>query len=626
MATETTTQQIVDVVTPAAGESVTEGTILEWHVKVGEEIKTDATIVEISTDKVDVELPSPATGTVTEILVEEGDTVTVGQVIARIAVGGGAPPTDDTPGTNGAAEPANEQAPTAEAPPATATDGNGGGEPPAQRAPTEPAGTTAGVVDVVTPGAGESVSEGTILEWHVKVGEEIKLDATIVEISTDKVDLELPSPATGTVTELLVEEGDTVTVGQVIARIAVGAGASAAPAGAPANGSSSAPASTDSGVPEGTKVSPVAARAAAVEGVDLGGVAGSGREGRITKSDVLAAASAPASAANGAATASGAPAAAESQLLKGGAAALARYMDQSRSIPTATSFRTLTVTMLDGRRRELKAGPRKVSFTHLIAYAIAKAGDQMPVMANHFEEVDGKPHRVLDGQVNLGLAVDVEKKDGSRTLMVPVIRGANKLSFAGFLDAYDALVEKARTNSLTAEDLVGGNLTLTNPGGIGTIASVPRLMNGQGTIIATGSIDYPVGLGSVGSIIGAEKVMTMTSTYDHRIIQGAESGRFLKLIEEHLQGDHGFYEEVFSSLGVASSARRPRSLRPPRRQRSSPRRCPRPLRRARRCCARSRPRRPTCTACAATAISPRSSTRWAANRKAIPAWTPRRSA
>ncbi len=236
--------------------------------------------------------------------------------------------------------------------------------------------------------------------------------------------------------------------------------------------------------------------------------------------------------------------------MKGSAAALARYMEESRSIPTATSFRTLTVTILDARRRELKEGPRKVSFTHLIAFAIARSAQQMEVMSHHFAEVEGKPHRVADGQVNLGLAVDVEKKDGSRTLMVPVIRGAGSLSFDGFLDAYDVLVEKARTNTLTADDLVGANITLTNPGGIGTIASVPRLMTGQGTIVATGSIAYPVGLGNVGAMIGAEKVMTMTSTYDHRIIQGAESGRFLALIEEHLQGEHGFYEDVFGALGV----------------------------------------------------------------------------
>ena len=203
-------------------------------------------------------------------------------------------------------------------------------------------------------------------------------------------------------------------------------------------------------------------------------------------------------------------------------------MDESRSIPTATSFRTLTVTTLDARRKQLKGAGQQVSFTHLIAYAIARvATDEMPVMAHHFAEIDGKPHRVDDGAVNLGLAVDVEKKDGSRTLMVPVIRDAGPPELRRFLDAYNALVEKARTNTLTADDLTGGNLSLTNPGGIGTVASVPRLMVGQGTIVATGSIAYPVGLERVGELIGAEKVMSMTSTYDHRIIQGAESGRFL---------------------------------------------------------------------------------------------------
>ena len=234
-------------------------------------------------------------------------------------------------------------------------------------------------------------------------------------------------------------------------------------------------------------------------------------------------------------------------------------MDESRSIPTATSFRTLTVTALSERRNQLKAAGKKVSFTHLIAYAIARvAAEEMPVMAHHFAEVDGKPHRIDDGAVNLGLAVDVEKKDGSRTLMVPVIRDAGRLSFSEFLDAYNALVEKARTNSLSADDLTGANISLTNPGGIGTVASVPRLMVGQGTIVATGSISYPVGLERIGEAIGAEKVMTMTSTYDHRIIQGAESGRFLQRIESCLQGEDGFYEDVFEALG----ARLP-SLPPP---------------------------------------------------------------
>ena len=546
MPTGTTTQQIVDVVTPAAGESVTEGTILEWHVKVGDLIAADETIVEISTDKVDVELPSPATGTVTEILVSEGDTVSVGEVIARIAVSGPAE-------GNGAAG----------APPATGTSdasrATAGGEAAPAGVSGADGGATGQIVDVVTPAAGESVTEGTILEWHVKVGDLIAADETIVEISTDKVDVELPSPATGTVTEILVSEGDTVGVGEVIARIAVGEGAQAGAtpatpgqqrAGAPGDGAPAAPTE----IAEGTKISPVAARAAAVEGVDPARVSGSGPAGRILKEDVLAAAKG----ANGAATARAAakpaaaplPAGAESRPMRGAAAMLARYMDESRSVPTATSFRTLTVTVLDARRKELKAARRKVSFTHLIAYAIVRAAKDMPVMTEHFAEIDGKPHRISDGAVNIGLAVDVEKKDGSRTLMVPVIRGADKLSFDAFLAAYDALVEKARTGTLQPDDLAGANVSLTNPGGLGTIASVPRLMAGQGTIVATGSIGYPVGLGGIGASIGAEKVLTMTSTYDHRVIQGAESGRFLAAIEEQLQGEHRFYESVFSALGI----------------------------------------------------------------------------
>ncbi len=512
MSVDTTTQ----VVMPQMGDSVAEGTILEWHKNEGDSVQADETLVEISTDKVDAEVPAGVSGTVVRILAAEGDTVAVGSVLAEIA------PADGAPAGNG-----NGQAPAASDAPAD------GGE--------------AQTLEIVMPQMGESVNEGVVLEWHKAAGDAIAADETLVEISTDKVDAEVPAPASGTVTELLVEPGETVTVGQVLARMSAGAGASAAGASAPAQPAASgsapaAPAPTPASNGD-ANASPVARRAAAAHGVPLEGVAGSGPGGRIVKDDVLAAA-------NGTAKPAASAKPAGATLLKGGAGMLARYMDDSRSIPTATSFRTLTVTVLEARRKQLKGAGLKVSFTHLIAYAIAKAGAEMPVMAHHFAEIDGKPHRVEDGAVNLGLAVDVEKKDGSRTLMVPVIRGADALDFKGFLAAYDALVEKARTNSLTADDLTGGNVTLTNPGGIGTVASVPRLMVGQGTIVATGSIAYPVGLGTIGAQIGAEKVMSMTSTYDHRIIQGAESGRFLQLIERFLQGENAFYEGVFQALGV----------------------------------------------------------------------------
>ncbi len=500
----------VEVTMPAMGDSVAEGTVLEWHKQEGDQVSEDEVLVEISTDKVDAEVPAPTTGTVVKIHAAEGDTISVGAILAEI-----------TPGENGAKPAAAEPEPEA------------GGE----------------TLEIVMPAMGESVSEGTILEWAKQPGEPVAEDETIVEISTDKVDAEVPAPASGTIDEILAQAGDTVTVGQVIARMTTGNGAAPAakapePTAAP-RPQGSAPAQ----IPDGVKVTPVAARVADALGVDLAKVQGSGPAGRISKADVLAAEN-------------GAPAAAEAKLLKGASAMLARYMDESRSIPTATSFRTITVTTLDARRKQLKEAGQRVSFTHLIAYAVARAAtEQMPVMARSFQEVDGKPHVLDVGAVNLGIAVDVERKDGGRTLMVPVIRDAGRLSFPEFLDAFGDLITRARDNSLTADDLQGANLSLTNPGGIGTIASVPRLMTGQGTIVATGAIGFPPGMANVA---GAEKVMTMTSTYDHRIIQGAESGQFLQVVEQYLQGEHGFYEQVFSDLGATLAAAPAPAVKPTR--------------------------------------------------------------
>ncbi|HZH41730.1 MAG TPA: 2-oxo acid dehydrogenase subunit E2, partial [Gemmatimonadales bacterium] len=203
--------------------------------------------------------------------------------------------------------------------------------------------------------------------------------------------------------------------------------------------------------------------------------------------------------------------------MTGPAARLVQNMTESLSVPTATSFRDIAVDVLDARRKTLNAqlAPknRKVSFTHLIGWAIVQAAREFPVMTHSFHEYEGKPHRLDPQNVSLGLAVDVEKKDGTRALVVPVIKHAEKMDFATFHATYESLVEKARTNKLMPDDFAGGSITLTNPGTIGTIASVPRLMKGQGSIIATGAIRS----------IGPAKVMTITSTYDHRVIQGAES-------------------------------------------------------------------------------------------------------
>jgi 2-oxoglutarate dehydrogenase E1 component len=225
-------------------------------------------------------------------------------------------------------------------------------------------------------------------------------------------------------------------------------------------------------------------------------------------------------------------------------------MADSLTVPTATSFRDITVDVLDAQRKFLNSALAtrglKVSYTHLIGYAIVQAAKNFPMMTHAFRDVDGKPYRVDPQGVNLGIAVDVQKRDGSHGLVVPVIRGADALDFAGFHVAYEALIQKARSSRLVPEDFTGGTITLTNPGTLGTIASVPRLMKGQGSIIATGAIRQ----------IGPAKVMTITSTYDHRVIQGAESGLFLQRLEGLLQGEQDFYGAVLKSLGFSGEGMR----------------------------------------------------------------------
>jgi 2-oxoglutarate decarboxylase len=551
-----TVNMTVRVTMPQMGDSVTEGTVLEWHKQQGDAIEADETLVEISTDKVDAEVPAPVGGTIVRIHAGEGATVPVGELLAEIETRDSAPETtsetagegDVAPGTPAAEAAAESEADQVQAqadgaPTATRVDGEG------EAVPSPPSPVPERTIDIVAPPAGESVAEGTILTWHKRAGDAVAVDETVVEISTDKVDMELPAPASGTLVEILAPEGETVIPGQLLARMT-------ANGGTPAAKRPEAPAAEpgpEPGLADDAPASPVARRAAAIEGVDLSRVQGSGPGGRVTKADVLAASG------NGSRAVTAArppaPVATGSQPIKGAAAMLARAMDESRSVPTATSFRTIPVTIMEARRAELKAAGKRVSFTHLIGYAVALvATHDLPVMADHFAEVDGTPHRVGAGAVNLGIAVDVEKRDGTRTLMVPVIHDAGRRSFPDFLEAFDELIRKARDNRLTADDLVGANLSLTNPGGLGTVASVPRLMTGQGTIVATGAIGYPVGLGHVGDMIGAEKVMTATSTYDHRIIQGAESGRFLQRIEALLNGEEDFYERIFADLGVQLGA------------------------------------------------------------------------
>jgi multifunctional 2-oxoglutarate metabolism enzyme len=439
-------------------------------------------------------------------------------------------------------------------------------------------------VQIAMPEMGESVTEGIVLEWHVAVGDFVNEGDTVVEVSTDKVDAEVPAPTSGTITKLVAAVDDEVPVGQPLAEMEPGdgdgAGPSAPTAGPvaddappssqaaggeassapPADGAVGTAAGTNGGAGSGNgsgadvKATPIARRVAEAQGIDLGSVTPSGIGAKVTKEDVL-------NAGNGSGNGSPAATAGEEKQLRGPAAMLAKAMDESRAVPTATSFRTIAVDTLDAKRKainvQLKERGLKTSFTHLVAWAIVAATKDYPVMVRSFAERDGKPFAIENGPVNLGIAVDVTRKDGSHSLMVPAIKGAQDLDFAGFHSRYEELIAKTRENKLTADDFQGTNISLTNPGGIGTVASVPRLLAGQSAIIATGSIAYPPEWSHASperiKQLGVSKIMTLTSTYDHRVIQGAESGEFLRRIEQLLQGEDGFYESVAADLGIEAA-------------------------------------------------------------------------
>ncbi|HTJ25058.1 MAG TPA: multifunctional oxoglutarate decarboxylase/oxoglutarate dehydrogenase thiamine pyrophosphate-binding subunit/dihydrolipoyllysine-residue succinyltransferase subunit, partial [Candidatus Limnocylindria bacterium] len=442
------------------------------------------------------------------------------------------------------------------------------------------------LVNVTLPEMGESVSEGSIVEWRKKVGDWVDEGETLVDVTTDKVDVEVPSIASGVITARHGEEGDTIAVGAVLVEIDTtaakpeGAAASAAPvapkpaapAPAPAAAPAPAPAAAANGALKGV-LSHHAKRLVERLHIDASKLTGTGPDGLILREDVEhAVASGKVAFSGGLGSASPAPAvqypplSAETVVseIKGSAATLASYMDQSLTIPVATSFRTLHVGTLEARRAELNTALKqagrgeKISFTHIIAFALARAAREIPGMTASFRRVDGKPQKVEAG-IHLGLAVDAQRKDGSRFLVVPVLKNAAALDFPAFRAAYEDLVAKARDNKLTVEEQTGATFTLTNPGGIGTVASVPRLMIGQGAIIAAGAIAFPPGFANAPRAtleqLGVEKVMTMTSTYDHRIIQGAQSGEFLKRVDELLSGQSNFYEDLFAQLGLTASVR-----------------------------------------------------------------------
>jgi len=530
---------LLPVVLPSMGESVTEGTVTGIRKSAGDRVEAGETIVDITTDKVDVEIPSPAAGRIARFLVKDGETVAVGALLAEID------PSDSA-----------ESAPKTEVAPA------------------------ANATIVEMPAVGASITQGTIRTWRRHEGDVVERDEVIVEIGAAESTVEIPSPVGGHLLRIFAPEGATIAIGAPLceigdAPVAAAPRADAAPApalaaaatpksGAPKESMSGAPSSPPAPAPSAhvpapaVHASPGVRRLARENGVDLSKISGSGPAGVIRRID-LDSVAVPIARADQPRPLPLEPDASVTEL-KGPAAALVGAMEQSLSIPTATSFRTVSVGVLDERRSALNAAlksagrPEKLSFTHLIAFALASAARSHPEMVASFRRGAAGPQRISRG-VHLGLAVDTQRKDGSRFLVVPVIRNADGLDFPSFLSVYESFVTKARDNKLVPDDFAGATITLTNPGGIGTVASVPRLMAGQGTIVAAGAIGYPPGFTGVAADrlreLGITKVMTLTSTYDHRVIQGAQSGEFLRRIDQLLGGADGFYDTVATSLGMA---------------------------------------------------------------------------
>ena len=344
---------------------------------------------------------------------------------------------------------------------------------------------------------------------------------------------------------------------QMAAGAAPPAAAAAATPGVSAGTTPAAPASPASSASSGlsTAGTPAAPGAAAPSTANGAGAAPASAPHAPTPTASSAPSPAGAATAAGASLATAPPA----ELLRGVGARIVENMEASLGVPTATSVRTVPARLLEVNRGIInshlaRSRGGKVSFTHLIGFAVVQALRAVPAMMRTFTHVDGKPAVVRNDHVGFGLAVDVGKADGTRSLLVPCIREADTLDFVDFWSQYEDLIRKIRTNKISPDDFAGVTVTLTNPGTVGTVHSVPRLMPGQGVIVGVGSIGYPAEYEGADprmlADLGVGKVVTITSTYDHRIIQGAESGQFLGKIHRLLMGDDGFYEELFESLGV----------------------------------------------------------------------------
>ncbi|MDZ7692461.1 MAG: 2-oxoglutarate dehydrogenase, E2 component, dihydrolipoamide succinyltransferase [Balneolaceae bacterium] len=589
----------VEIEMPQMGESVMEGTVIEWAKAVGDEIEEDETLLEIATDKVDTEIPSPQSGIIVEILAEEGDTIEVGQVIAILETDKeAAQPVSDNGQPEEEEEIKEETADAvAEEPEEESVEQEEAPAPAAESTDVEAEGER---IEVTMPQMGESVMEGEVIEWRKSVGDQVEVDEPLLEIATDKVDTEIPSPHAGTLVEILAEEGETIEVGQVIAIIATGE--VSAPSGetepeTPTSEESEevgqqepvAASSTNGagGISEGSEpqrigsdgrfYSPLVRSIAKEEGIsqeELENIEGSGQGGRVSKEDIISyledrKAGKTAKSEAKPEKKEAAPSAGLSKPKTKGKSAgqsisageldvhrpsqnveilkmdrmrktIAQHMVRSKQTAAhVTTFAEADVTNLvrwrEANKQEFqKRTDVKLTFTPLFLEAMIQAIREFPLINS---SVDLEKEEIkLRRDINFGIAVALGQ-GGKGGLIVPVIKQAQDKNLVGLAKEVNELAEKARTKNLNPDDLVGGTITLTNYGSVGNLMGTPIINLPQVAIIGTGAIEKrPVVMETDGGdVIGIRHMMYLSMSYDHRIIDGAHGGAFLKRVTELLE-------------------------------------------------------------------------------------------
>ncbi|HEX6970050.1 MAG TPA: 2-oxoglutarate dehydrogenase, E2 component, dihydrolipoamide succinyltransferase [Micromonosporaceae bacterium] len=585
----------VSVTMPRLGESVTEGTVIRWLKQEGDRVEADEPLLEVSTDKVDTEVPAPAAGVLSRIVVGEDETAEVGSELAVIAVDGeeaaapaAAPAQPEAPAPSAAPQPA--PAPSAPAPEPAQPE-----QPPAAQA--VPGGGETTVLKM--PALGESVTEGTVTRWLKQVGDQVEADEPLLEVSTDKVDTEIPSPAAGVLLEIKVPEDETAAVGADLAVIGPAGAAPAAPAepqpaAAPAGASYATPtvaeeqaAATPEPKPQAQPapkpeaqpaavpappvppaptpqqpvpaqapaeqapgyVTPLVRKLAAEHGVDLSKVRGTGVGGRIRKQDVLAAAEA-AKAAKAAPTPvpAAAPAAPAEKpqpspmrgrtekMSRIRAVIAKRMMESLHEMAQLTTVVEVDVTKIAQLRERAKADFQqrhgvKLSFMPFFALAAVEALQRYPVVNAHMDMEAGTI--TYPDAEHLGIAVDTE-----RGLMVPVVHNAGDLNLAGLAKKIADLAERTRTNRLSPDEIAGATFTLTNTGSRGALFDTPIVPAPQAAMLGTGAVvKRPVVIDEpgLGEVIVVRSMMYLALSYDHRLIDGADAARFLTAVKERLE-------------------------------------------------------------------------------------------